>query len=337
MLPEEVVGTVVLDAGAYPLLTPIVVVDLCFKGFAAGKDMLPAIFAVVAIASIGKELQGVLAMGRSSEIAQFLVKFDEGRKQGRCIVAQEPFIRVIRILAHLWPQAVVTCETGLVKQSLGIAVDATEAFKDVVNSHSKKSSLIVFHYHRGFRGRAQVRSCWREKKDIPGSVNLHELPRKSCQGWNGQWFFKGESEGKDTLFPVPPELADDVLDIVLINEEVPVHDVLRGDTVFHAIQDFLLVIKGDLGVWDQDIGDEGMGSFALFTPDTLDNETQKVGHKLYMAAVMPIADQTAGSSTGTFHHVQLQLIHCQIIRILREGVAIFKENRYHSLEVHARA
>ena len=162
-------------------------------------------------------------------------------------------------------------------------------------------------------------------------MDLHELPRKSCQGWNGQLFFQREPEGKDTLFPMPPELADDVLDVVLINEEVPVHDRFRGNTVFHAFQYLLLVFKGNLGVWDQDRGDKGMGSLALFTPDTLNNEAQKVRHKLYMAAVMPIADQTAGSSTGTFHHVELKLLYCKIIRILGKGVAIFKENRYHSL------
>lgn len=148
---------------------------------------------------------------------------------------------------------------------------------------------------------------------------------------------KRQPERKDALFPVFPELTDDVLDIILIDEDVPVHDRFRRSTAFHAIQDLLLIFKGYLGVWDQDRGDQGMGSAALFTPDALDNETQKGGHDFYMAAVMPIADETAGASTGTFHPVQLKLLHCQIIRNLRKGVAIFKENRYHSLVVHARA
>ena len=94
MPPEEVVGAVMLDTGADPVLTPIVVVDFCFKSFATGKDVVPAIFVVVAIASIGKELQGVLAMGRSSETAQFLVKFDEGLQQVLCCVTQEALMRI---------------------------------------------------------------------------------------------------------------------------------------------------------------------------------------------------------------------------------------------------
>ena len=72
-------------------------------------------------------------------------------------------------------------------------------------------------------------------------------------------------------------------------------------------------------------------------PDTLDDKAQKVRHDLRMAAVMPIADQTAGSPAGASHHMQLELVHCLIIRILRKGIAIFKENRYHSLVIHVRA
>ena len=100
-----------------------------------------------------------------------------------------------------------------------------------------------------------------------------------------------------------PELTDDVLNIVLINQDVPIHDRLRGNTAFNAFQDFLLVFKGDLGVGNQDRGNKSMRSFTLFTPDALDNEAQKVRHNFHMSAVMPIADQTAGFSAGTFHHV----------------------------------
>lgn len=83
---------------------------------------------------------------------------------------------------------------------------------------------------------------------------------------------KRQSEGKDTLFPVSPELADDVLNIILIDEDVPVHDRLRGKTVFNASEDLLLVFKWDLGVRNQNGGNKGMGSPTLFTPDALDNE-----------------------------------------------------------------
>ena len=115
--------------------------------------------------------------------------------------------------------------------------------------------------------------------------------------------FKRQPEGKDALFPVSSELTDDVLNIVLINQDVPIHDRLRGNTAFNAFQDFLLVFKGDLGVGNQDRGNKSMGSFTLLAPDALDNEAQKVRHKLHMAAVMPIAYQTAGFSAGTFDHV----------------------------------
>lgn len=83
---------------------------------------------------------------------------------------------------------------------------------------------------------------------------------------------KRQPEGKDALFPVSPELTDDVLNIVLINQDVPIHDRLGGNTVFNALKDFLLVFKGDLGVGNQDRGNKSMGSLARFTPDALDRE-----------------------------------------------------------------
>lgn len=147
-------------------------------------------------------------------------------------------------------------------------------------------------------------------------MDLHELPRKSCEGWNGQMVRERQPEGKDALFPVSPELTDDVLNVVFIDQDIPVHDRFGGNTFFHAFQDFLLVSEWDLGVGDQDRGDKGMGSPAFFAPDTLDSEAQQVRHKFHIAAVMPIADQAAGFAAGTFHHVKLELVKYQIIRIL---------------------
>ena len=275
MHPEEVVGAVMLDAGADPVLTPIVVVDFCLKSFAAGKDVIPAIFVVVAIASIRKELQGELAMDRSSEIAQFLVKDLKGFQKVLYLIHEEQGIRVIRFWAHLGEGTVIAGKAGLGQQRLGSPVNGIEAFKNVVKSHGKILLCLFSIIIEDFKGQCRSGHVGGGKKIIPGPMNLHELSRKSCQGWNGQMVIKRQPEGKDALFPVSPELTDDVLNIVLINQDVPIHDRLRGNTVFNALKDFLLVFKGDLGVGNQDRGNKSMGSFTLLAPDALDDEAQK--------------------------------------------------------------
>ena len=46
---------------------------------------------------------------------------------------------------------------------------------------------------------------------------------------------------------------------------------------------------------------------------------------------MAVTDQAAGSPTGTFDPVERELFDRMIIKILRKVIAIFEENRYHSL------
>ena len=64
---------------------------------------------------------------------------------------------------------------------------------------------------------------------------------KAASDGTVRWSERESPRGKDALFPVSPELTDDVLDIVLVDEDVPVHDRLRGNTVLNACQDLLLV------------------------------------------------------------------------------------------------
>lgn len=71
------------------------------------------------------------------------------------------------------------------------------------------------------------------------------------------------------------ELAEDMFDMILINEGVAFHDLLRVCSVFQAEQDLLLVIEGDLGIRDQGGQKYGMGSSAMLAPYALDTKGDK--------------------------------------------------------------
>ena len=54
------------------------------------------------------------------------------------------------------------------------------------------------------------------------------------------------ANGKETLFPMLPVLADDMFDIVFIYQIVPFHDGGGGFTTADITQDLLLVCERDL-------------------------------------------------------------------------------------------
>lgn len=127
------------------------------------------------------------------------------------------------------------------------------------------------------------------------------------------------------------ELPDYVFDIVFVNQVISFHDRGRGTPALDAAEDSLLVLKGYLGIGDQEGWKEGMGCPALLAPYPLDAKGQAARRKLHISGVMAIQDQTPLFSAGAFHHVELEVIDHLVIKILRKFVAIFKENCYHCL------
>lgn len=115
-----------------------------------------------------------------------------------------------------------------------------------------------------------VRLCWRKKKFIAGSVNLHELPLKNVQAGDGQVFVQAFADRKQPLLPMLFVLPDDIFDIVFINKEVPVEDRIRGNTIFSTLQDILLILSWDLRIRDKQGKEEGVGFVALGTAYPLD-------------------------------------------------------------------
>lgn len=77
-------------------------------------------------------------------------------------------------------------------------------------------------------------------------MDLHELPRESLKAGNSEGVCQAETERKDPLFPVPSELPDDVLDVIFINQEIPLHDSFHRAPAFVTAEDLQLIIKSHL-------------------------------------------------------------------------------------------
>ena len=93
-----------------------------------------------------------------------------------------------------------------------------------------------FYKYRKKRKGSRVRLCGIQKKNIWGAVNLHKLSGKSGKTTTTQFSFigKGYLFGKETLFPVAQEAADDIAAVTLIDGRIPVQEafpppfLLRG-------------------------------------------------------------------------------------------------------------
>lgn len=79
-------------------------------------------------------------------------------------------------------------------------------------------------------------------------MNLHKLSGKSGKTVTAQGSFigKGYLFGKETLFPVIQEAADDIAAVALIDGRVPVQDVFPAFFCFVGGNDFNLFIHGNL-------------------------------------------------------------------------------------------
>ena len=90
--------------------------------------------------------------------------------------------------------------------------------------------------------------CGIGKKNIWGAVNLHKLSGKRGKTITTQGSFirKGYLFGKETLFPVAEEAADDISAITLIDGRIPVQEIFRPLFCFVSGNDFNLFIHGKL-------------------------------------------------------------------------------------------
>lgn len=162
-------------------------------------------------------------------------------------------------------------------------------------------------------------------------MNLHELPTVNRQTWDGQPVREGDADGKDALLPVFQELADDMLDIVLIDQKIILHDLFWREPFFGRYKDLLLFFQEDLGVWDERGRDDGMGIPAALAFHPLDGECDKLGKHPYLPGIMPVPDQASSLAASAFHLMQLNGIKHAVIGNLGKSIAIFSLKRYHNL------
>ena len=94
----------------------------------------------------------------------------------------------------------------------------------------------------------EVRSCCvgAGAELIPGPSNLHELPGINSQAGSRQVIHDVKRSGQEPLFPVLSELADDVFNVIFINQEVVFHNGLHILPLLGTVQDLLLVMEGNL-------------------------------------------------------------------------------------------
>ena len=69
-----------------------------------------------------------------------------------------------------------------------------------------------------------------------------------------------------------PELPQDIFYIVLIDQEITLHDMVGGMAFLLGADDILLVPEGGLRIRDEEGRDERMGMAAFPAQDTLHNE-----------------------------------------------------------------
>ena len=128
---------------------------------------------------------------------------------------------------------------------------------------------------------------------------------------------------------MPFELADNGFDVIFIDQEVVFHHLPHVLPFYCTVQDLLLVLEGDLGVRDEEGGDQGMGNPALGTKYTLDGKAQQDRLNFNRTFVMSIADQASLLPTGTLAPMELKGIYNTVINILRKVIAVLEENCYH--------
>ena len=113
-----------------------------------------------------------------------------------------------------------------------------------------------------------------------------------------------------------PELPEDMLDIVLIDKEVAVHDSIRLSSAFIAIKDFLLVSQRGLRIRDQEGRDHGMCAVAFTAHEPLHLKNYALRHVFYSAPVMAMAGQAPLLPAGTLQLVYGNILNHLVIKIL---------------------
>lgn len=329
MSPEEVILPIVFDPAFYPARPAVAVMDFCLNGFPAGKDMDVPV--KKPISSVWKGAQLVFPGNRAVQVTELCMEKRKGFQHDCCLFPEKTVLGGIGERAHASQKPLIRMGACCFQKENSGLIHGGKLFEYIIKCH--RSILLLWFLTIIEEIQRYVRSgCVGISTElIRGPVNLHELPGINTQTWNCQVIKQGKGSRQESLLPVIFKLADDVFDVILIDQEIGLHYGTRIRAFFHAVQDLLLIMEWDLGIRDQDGREQGMGNEAFCAKHTLDGKADKNRMKFNRAFVMAVTDETAFLATGAFDHVKLKIIDRTGVKILRKIVAVFKDNCYHML------
>lgn len=171
------------------------------------------------------------------------------------------------------------------------------------------------------------------KEPVVPSVDLHELRRIMRETGADQVAQAGktDSERPQLFLPVPPVVSKDRLDIVFVNGKVILADT--ADIISRLIvqTDTLLVRECYLGIGDNRRQKDRMGRTTHGASDSADAKADEPILLLYRTFVVAVNREAGGVAAGTDELMELEVIDNGIIKGLRNLIAIWDKNGYHSI------
>ena len=171
------------------------------------------------------------------------------------------------------------------------------------------------------------------KEPVVPSVDLHELRRIMRETGADQTNQrrKADPERPQFFLPVPPVVSKDRLDIVFVNGKVIIADTADIISSLIVQTDALLVSKCYLGIRDNGGQKDCMGRTTLGASDSADAKADKPIHLLHRTFVVAVNREAGGVHAGTDKLMELEVIYNRIIKGLRNLIAIWDKNGYHSI------
>lgn len=117
---------------------------------------------------------------------------------------------------------------------------------------------------------------------------------------------------------------------ILIDQKLAGEDIPVTGSILITLCNGGLDRKRDLGIRDDWGKQEGMGMATGVTQDPCDPEKEDGIPLPELTGITPVPDEAAGMAAGTRKQSQINRRNGIIIKFLRNGVAVFCLNGYHS-------
>lgn len=182
------------------------------------------------------------------------------------------------------------------------------------------------------KGEYQAGLCWCWEKFIAGAFYLHEGSGETCKTATDKLpeGRQAELSRSETFPPVLPVRTKDGGNGIFIKERLAGKDIPVSGSIFITPCNGNLDRERDLGIRDDLREQDGMGMAAGVTEDPGDPEYEDRIPLPELAGIATVPDEAAGMAAGTGNQIQIERINGIIVKFLRNRVAIFCLNGYHS-------